>query len=93
MPASTAGRRVPRSGSKSEIENTATASSAVADNAAAIIWVKDLDGRYLLEQTDYRAIFWEILRDHMGASPPAPDAIFPGYTSLGLASQELGLIA
>jgi len=52
-----------------------------------------VDGRYMIEHTDYRAIFWEILRDHMGASPPAPDAIFPGYTSLGLASQELGLIA
>ncbi len=52
-----------------------------------------VDGRYLLERTDYRAVFWEIMRDHMGASPPAPDAIFPGYTSLGLASQELGFIA
>jgi uncharacterized protein (DUF1501 family) len=52
-----------------------------------------VDGRYMIQHTDYRAIFWEILRDHMGASPPTPDAIFPGYTSLGLASQELGLIA
>jgi uncharacterized protein (DUF1501 family) len=48
-------------------------------------------GRYLLERTDYRAVFWEILRDHMGASG-APDAIFPGYSGLGLGSQELGLI-
>ena len=47
-------------------------------------------GRYLLVRTDYRAIFWEILRDHMGAAPSTADAIFPGYTSLGLA--ELGLI-
>ena len=47
-------------------------------------------GRYLLVRTDYRAIFWEILRDHMGASPSAADSVFPGYSSLGLA--ELGLI-
>ncbi len=52
-----------------------------------------VEGRYPLERTDYPAVFWEILRDHMGAAPPAPDAIFPGYTSLGLPSQELGLIA
>jgi uncharacterized protein (DUF1501 family) len=52
-----------------------------------------VDGRYLMERTDYRAVFWEILRDHMGAFPPSPDAIFPGYTGLGLAAQELGLIA
>jgi len=52
-----------------------------------------VDGRYLMERTDYRAIFWEILRDHMGAPPPTPDAIFPGYTIYGLGSQELGLIA
>ena len=48
--------------------------------------------RYLLERTDYRAVFWEILRDHMGATS-TPDAVFPDYTSLGLASQELGVIA
>lgn len=47
-------------------------------------------GRYLLMNTDYRAIFWEILRDHMGADPATADSIFPGYTGLGL--QELGLI-
>ena len=51
-----------------------------------------VDGRYLLERTDYRAIFWEILRDHMGATPGGVDNIFPDYTSLGLGSQELGLI-
>jgi uncharacterized protein (DUF1501 family) len=51
-----------------------------------------VDGRYLLERTDYRAVFWEILRDHMGASAATADAVFPGYTSLGLPSQELGLI-
>jgi len=47
-------------------------------------------GRYLLLRTDFRAIFWEILRDHMGASPSTVDSVFPGYSSLGL--QELGLI-
>jgi uncharacterized protein (DUF1501 family) len=47
-------------------------------------------GRYVLLRTDYRAIFWEILRDHMGALASTADAVFPGYTSLGL--QELGLI-
>jgi len=50
------------------------------------------NGRYLLERTDYRSIFWEILRDHMGASPAQADAVFPGYTAGGLASQELGLL-
>ena len=49
-------------------------------------------GQYLLHQTDYRAIFWEILRDHMGASPAGLESIFPGYTGLGLGSHELGLI-
>ena len=48
-------------------------------------------GRYLLMRTDYRAIFWEILRDHMGADPAKVDTVFPGYSSLGLT--ELGLIA
>jgi len=47
-------------------------------------------GRYLLVHSDYRAIFWEILRDHMGADPATVDAVFPGYSSLGLT--ELGLI-
>jgi hypothetical protein len=51
-----------------------------------------VNGRYLLERTDYRAVFWEILRDHMGASPAAADTVFPNYTALGLGSQELGLI-
>jgi uncharacterized protein (DUF1501 family) len=51
-----------------------------------------VDGRYLLERTDYRAVFWEILRDHMGAPAAASDAVFPNYTSLGLPSQEPGLI-
>ena len=47
-------------------------------------------GRYLPLRTDYRAIFWEILRDHMGASPSTVDSVFPGYSALGL--QELGLV-
>jgi uncharacterized protein (DUF1501 family) len=47
-------------------------------------------GRYLPLRTDYRAIFWEILRDHMGAGGSSADTVFPGYSSLGL--QELGLI-
>ena len=47
--------------------------------------------RYLLMRTDYRAIFWEILRDHMGAAPGTADTVFPGYSGLGLT--ELGLIA
>jgi uncharacterized protein (DUF1501 family) len=51
-----------------------------------------VDGRYLLERTDFRAIFWEILRDHMGAST-VPDSVFANYTALGLGSQELGLIS
>jgi uncharacterized protein (DUF1501 family) len=51
-----------------------------------------VNGRYLLERTDYRAVFWEILRDHMGASPAAADTVFPNYTALGLGNQELGLI-
>lgn len=51
-----------------------------------------VDNRYLLERTDYRAIFWEILRDHMGASPAAVETVFPGYTAGGLAAQELGLL-
>jgi len=51
----------------------------------------DVGDRYLRERTDFRAIFWEILRDHMGATA-TPDSVFPAYTSLGLGSQELGLI-
>jgi uncharacterized protein (DUF1501 family) len=50
------------------------------------------DGRYLHVETDFRAVFWELLRDHMGANPATVDAIFPNYTALGLGSQELGLI-
>ncbi|MBD3869351.1 MAG: DUF1501 domain-containing protein [Acidobacteria bacterium] len=51
-----------------------------------------IDGRYLMERTDFRAVFWELLRDHMGASPATVDDVFPGYTSLNLGAQELGLI-
>jgi len=51
-----------------------------------------VDGRYLLQRTDFRAIFWEILRDHMGAAASTADLVFPDYTSLGLGAQELGLI-
>jgi len=47
--------------------------------------------RYLSVRTDYRAIFWEILRDHMGADPAKVNTVFPGYTGLGLT--ELNLIA
>lgn len=50
-------------------------------------------GRYLLMRTDYRAIFWEILRDHMGAAGSSVDTIFPGYTVQGLGAQELGIVA
>ncbi len=53
----------------------------------------DVDGRYLKERTDYRSIFWEILRDHMGASGVPVETIFPGYASLGLGSGELGIFA
>ncbi len=51
-----------------------------------------VQGRYLLERTDYRSIFWEILRDHMGANPALADTVFPGYTGAGLGAQELGLV-
>ena len=51
-----------------------------------------VDGRYLLHATDYRAIFWELLRDHMGADPAGLETIFPGYGAAGLAGQELGLL-
>ena len=51
-----------------------------------------VDGRYLLEHTDYRAVFWEMLRDHMGAGAGSVDTVFPGYTASGLGGQELGLI-
>lgn len=47
-------------------------------------------GRYVSTRTDYRAIFWEILRDHMGADPAKVDTVFPNYSTLGLT--ELGLI-
>ena len=49
--------------------------------------------RYMAVQTDYRSIFWEVLRDHMGADAAMVDTIFPGYTSAELGRQELGLIA
>jgi len=51
-----------------------------------------IGGRYLLQRTDYRSIFWEMLRDHMGAAAGTVDAVFPGYTTLNLGDQELGLI-
>ncbi len=50
------------------------------------------EGRYLNVKTDYRSVLWEILRDHMGAGASTVDTVFPNYTSLGLGSQELGLI-
>ena len=52
-----------------------------------------VQGRYLLERTDYRSVFWELLRDHMGADPASADSAFPGYTGLGLGAQELGLFS
>ncbi len=48
--------------------------------------------RWVPVATDFRAIFWEILRDHMGADPAQLESIFPGYTAANLGSQELGLI-
>jgi uncharacterized protein (DUF1501 family) len=50
-----------------------------------------VDGQYLAHVTDFRAIFWELLRDHMGANPVARDTIFPGYGAAGLT--ELNLFA
>ena len=49
------------------------------------------DGRYVPVLTDYRSIFWEIMRDHMGAGTGTADAVFPGYTGEGLGAGELGL--
>lgn len=51
-----------------------------------------VNNRYLLERTDYRAIFWELLRDQMGALAGNVETVFPGYTALGLGAQEPGLI-
>jgi uncharacterized protein (DUF1501 family) len=51
----------------------------------------EVSGRYLSHRTDYRSIFWELLRDHMGANPSTLEKVFPGYTSLGLGAGELGL--
>ena len=51
-----------------------------------------INGRYLLQQTDYRAVYWEVLRDHMGADAATLESVFPGYTGLGLGTQELGLV-
>ena len=51
-----------------------------------------IGGRYLLQQTDYRSIFWELLRDHMGTLPGEEEIYFPGYVGQGLPAQELGLI-
>jgi uncharacterized protein (DUF1501 family) len=47
--------------------------------------------RYLLQRTDYRSIFWDVLRNHMGADPLGADVVFPGYDASGLGGQELGL--
>ncbi len=43
-----------------------------------------VEGRDLLWRTDYRALFWELLRGHMGAAPASADSVFPRYSSLGL---------
>jgi uncharacterized protein (DUF1501 family) len=48
--------------------------------------------RYLSPRTDYRSVFWEIMRDHMGTSPSSVETVFPGYTAAGLAAQEPGII-
>jgi uncharacterized protein (DUF1501 family) len=50
-----------------------------------------IQGRFLAEATDYRSVFWEILRKHMCAANADADVIFPGYTAAGLGAQELGL--
>ena len=50
-----------------------------------------VNDRYLLQNTDYRSVFWEILRDHMAANPATVDAVFPSYTALCLGAQELDL--
>lgn len=47
------------------------------------------DGFYFLHRTDYRALLWEVLRDHMGASLATVNTIFPGYTGLGLVEPDL----
>jgi hypothetical protein len=52
-----------------------------------------VSNQWLLERTDYRAIFWEILNQHMCAPVSAVNAIFPGYTAANLGSQELGLFS
>ena len=48
------------------------------------------DGRDLAYATDYRAVMWELLRDHMGANASNVERFFPGYTAAGLS--ELGLV-
>ncbi len=52
----------------------------------------DVDGRYLSHLTDFRTVFWEVLRDHMGAPAGSVENVFPGYTAAGLGGQELGLM-
>jgi uncharacterized protein (DUF1501 family) len=52
-----------------------------------------LSDRYLLQATDFRAIFWEMLRDHMESDPGSRETVFPGYGAAGLPGQELGLIS
>lgn len=51
-----------------------------------------VQGRYLQEQTDYRSVFWEILRDHMGAQAGSVDTVFPAYTAGGYGAGELGFV-
>ena len=51
-----------------------------------------VQGRYLQEQTDYRSVFWEILRDHMGAQAGSADTVFPAYTAGGYGAGELGFV-
>ena len=49
----------------------------------------DLEGKFLSELTDYRDVFWEILRDHMGSAAGSEGSVFPGFTP---APQDLNLI-
>jgi uncharacterized protein (DUF1501 family) len=49
----------------------------------------DPTGRYLARVTDYRAIFAEILREHMGCDAATLDLVFPGYSTAGLAELDI----
>ncbi len=38
-----------------------------------------VEGRYLRRTVDYRSVFGEIIRDHLGATPGQLETIIPGY--------------